>query len=120
MSDVTSPHFYARPEAEQLVGLVYQLVYPFFGVPDGTRGKVVGIDQIAPVLGSGYELIVEWDLAQLEQDRPRRDQPLPKRTWFSRAEMERYMQRVEKGRLPTIRKRRAGRGNTGSTPPAQD
>ncbi len=91
--------FFSKREGQRLVGQVYEIIYPYFGVPDGTRGRVIGIKAVPIVLGRGFELVVEWDLNPSTLGSTPRDEPVPQRSWLSKGEMERYMQRVVKGRI---------------------
>ncbi len=95
MSFLRSREFYTKRQANRLVGQLFELVYPFFGLSDGTRGRVIAISPIPAVLGRGYELVVEWMLEESGAVQTAKDRPLPKRSWMSRAEMDRYMQHIE-------------------------
>ncbi len=97
MSFTRSGEFYTKRQARRLVGQTFELVYPFFGLSDGTRGRVVDISPIPEVLGRGYELVIEWLLEESGAVQTAKDRPLPRRSWMSHGEMDRYMQRVETG-----------------------
>ncbi len=76
---------YTQAEARRLVGQVFESQVEFSRVPKGTRGKVVEIDQ----MGDGWDLVIEWGLPiRMPSGQGLHD-------WFSREEMERFMQRVE-------------------------
>ncbi len=77
---------YTRAAAQRLVGQTFKSLIEFSGVPKGTNGKVVAIDQV----GDGWDLVIEWDLGPSAV----RPNGLGLSDWFTREEMEHFMQQV--------------------------
>lgn len=56
--------YFAGAEAQEKVGKRIKTLREFSGVPEGTTGRVVGVDD-TPRLG--HSLIIEWDLPNERQ-----------------------------------------------------
>jgi hypothetical protein len=69
---------FTESEAKDKIDRSIRSLVEFSGVPKGTVGKVVQIDELA----GGYDIVVEWFL-------PGRGKPL--RDWFSKDEFEKYL-----------------------------
>jgi len=76
---------YTEAEAKSLIGSRWKSKIEFSNVPVGTVGQVVAADREG--LGH-WDVVVEWEM---DYQRPS-GQGL--RDWFSRDEIERFMQRV--------------------------
>jgi hypothetical protein len=77
---------YAARAARALIGKPFESLIEFSGVPQGTRGKVVGAGDVG--LGH-WDVVIEWDL-------PGHTKPNGQglRDWFAQDEMARFMREV--------------------------
>ena len=75
---------FSKQEASSKTGKNVVSLREFSGVPEGTKGKVLGADK----MGRHPE---EWD-AKIQWDLPGRFKPLV--DWFTKGEYERYLKEV--------------------------
>jgi hypothetical protein len=87
--------FYTEPEARSLLGQRFQVLFPFSGLPDGARGRAVGIWAIPEVLGPGFELVIEWEMNHHPTNGTRNAHSKAVRGWLSKGELERFLRKVE-------------------------
>jgi len=85
MKNDAGQHYTARA-ARALIGKTFESLIEFSGVPQGTRGKVVGADDAG--LGH-WDVVIEWDM-------PDHTKPSGQglRDWFAQDEMARFMRAV--------------------------
>lgn len=75
---------FSRQEADSKIGKTIVSLREFSGVPEETKGEVIGVDKIG-------KLPEEWDV-KIQWDLPRRLNPLV--DWFTKGEYERYLKEV--------------------------
>jgi hypothetical protein len=73
---------FAEHEAKRILGQCIRSLIEFSGVPQGTTGRVVEVDEIEP---GGFDAVIEWDLSS-------RSKPL--RDWFTKSEYEQFLVEV--------------------------
>ena len=76
--------YFSKDQAEALLGKKIRSLADFSGIPAGTTGTVVAIDE---VYTEGFDVVIEWDLG----DRLYGAQTKQLRDWFTRDEFEKFL-----------------------------
>jgi hypothetical protein len=80
--------YFSEQQAQALLGTRIRTRVPFSGVPAGTEGTVISVDQ----LPAGHTVAVAWVLPY----RPFGTQRGPLVDWFSKSEYRRFLDEVKK------------------------
>ncbi len=78
---------YTKKRAHKLIGRTFESRVEFPGVPRGSRGKVVEVDES----GDHWNIAIEWE-------RPKGSQGnggAPLRSWFTHEEVQRFLKMLE-------------------------
>jgi hypothetical protein len=75
---------FSKQEAESKMGRAIRSLGEFPGVPKGTPGRVVDLEEMGR---AGFAVVVEWDLPQRQFTAKQE----PIRDWFIKEEYERFL-----------------------------
>jgi hypothetical protein len=91
---------FTEAEAQAKVGKVVHSLVEFSGVPKGSTGRVIKIDD----LGDGWDVVIQWDLLQPPPSVLQGkiagapvvivDAGNPLQDWFTRDEYEKYLEEL--------------------------